>query len=278
MLKTRVVTAVVLLIAFLGAFFLLPAVGWIVVAALIASVAAWEWGGLMRLSPNARIVLGVGFAMICGVIAVLCPGAVGVGGASPVESFSPGYWLYGTAALFWFFCVPLWLVRRWPMGRPAFGLAIGLVALLPTWLALIQLRLAGDYVLLGIMAIVWLADIGAYFVGRALGRHKLAPSISPGKTWEGAIGGCCAVIVYGFLCRSWLPLQLKESPWLLLVILVGFAATSIVGDLFESLLKRQAGIKDSSQILPGHGGVLDRIDSLTSTLPIAALLWQVFLR
>jgi phosphatidate cytidylyltransferase len=150
-----------------------------------------------------------------------------------------------------------------------------LVLLLPVWLALVQLRQAGPLTLLAIMSVVWLADIGAYFAGRSFGKHKLAPAISPGKTWEGAIGGAVAVLAYGLLLSSKLPPTLAGNLPLLLMVLVLLTAISILGDLFESLLKRQAGLKDSSNVLPGHGGVLDRIDSLTSTLPLVALVWLV---
>jgi len=169
--------------------------------------------------------------------------------------------------------VPLWLIYRWPLPKSALGVAIGLLLILPTWLALVQLRQAGALALMAIMAIVWLADIAAYFFGRALGRHKLAPSISPGKTWEGAAGGGLAVIVYGFVLSPRLPGVLSQNFLLLLLVLIVLTAISVTGDLFESLLKRQAGLKDSSNVLPGHGGVLDRIDSLTSTLPLVALVW-----
>jgi phosphatidate cytidylyltransferase len=135
------------------------------------------------------------------------------------------------------------------------------------------LKQAGGLALIAIMATVWLADIAAYFSGRAFGRHKLAPSISPGKTWEGALGGGLAVVVYGFVLAPKLPVALAGNLALLFVVLVLLTVISVIGDLFESLLKRQAGLKDSSSILPGHGGVLDRIDSLTSTLPLVALVW-----
>lgn len=148
--------------------------------------------------------------------------------------------------------------------------------LLPTWLALVQLRAVHPGVLLAVMALVWMADIAAYFAGRKFGRNKLAPSISPGKTQEGALGAFIGVMLYGlvighFLLAGKVPL----TAWMLALVLA--TAVSIIGDLFESLLKRKAGIKDSSNILPGHGGVLDRIDSLTSTLPLAALAWLAFL-
>ena len=131
--------------------------------------------------------------------------------------------------------------------------------------------------LLAAMAVVWVADIAAYFVGRAIGRRKLAPGISPGKSWEGAFGAVAFVVVYGFVVAySWPQLGLPNPSGLSGILgfaagLVLLTAVSIVGDLFESLAKRQAGVKDSGNILPGHGGILDRIDSLTSTLPLVAL-------
>jgi len=170
---------------------------------------------------------------------------------------------------------PIWLLRRWPLGSTVPALATGAIVLLPLWLALVQLRQAGPLAVLAIMAVVWLADIGAYFSGRRFGKHKLAPAISPGKTWEGAIGGSLLVIVCGLLLASRLPPALAGKQLLLLLVLLLLTAISVVGDLFESLLKRQADLKDSSNVLPGHGGVLDRIDSLTSTLPLVALVWLV---
>ena len=140
--------------------------------------------------------------------------------------------------------------------------------------ALVQLRQLGPWPLLGLMAVVWIADIAAYFSGRAFGKHKLAPQISPGKTWEGAAGAVVGVVAYGLLLRGLNP-PLAALGGLLgaTLALLLLTSVSIAGDLFESLLKRQAGIKDSSQLLPGHGGVLDRIDSLTSTLPLVAAIW-----
>ena len=157
------------------------------------------------------------------------------------------------------------------------GLLAGVVVLFPTWLALVQLRVAGPGVLLALLAVVWMADVAAYFSGKAFGRHKLAPSISPGKTWEGAIGAGVGVALYGLAVRAGVAYEpVAVHFWILGLLTV--TAISIVGDLFESMLKRQAGIKDSSNVLPGHGGVLDRIDSLTSTLPVVTLLWLLLLR
>lgn len=274
MLKTRVITAVFLLAAFLFALFYLPPMGWLGFVTVIAAVAAWEWGALMRLGASARIWLALILFLVCVLLSAFEPAAVGLGvGFSPAAAWRLGWVLYLPAAAFWLLVVPIWLNRRWPLSNVVLGLATGGALILPTWLALVQLRQAGPLALLAVMVVVWLADIGAYFVGRRFGKHKLAPNISPGKTWEGAIGGGVAVLVYGFLLSARLPAALAGNDLLLLAVLLLLTLISVLGDLFESLLKRQAGLKDSSSVLPGHGGVLDRIDSLTSTLPLVALVW-----
>jgi phosphatidate cytidylyltransferase len=275
MLRTRVITAVVLFAAFLLALFFLPPLGWLLFVSAVATVAAWEWGGLMRLGRAARLVTGALLAVVCAAVALLAPAAVGLEAGFAEAAWRLGAGFYGPAAVFWLLVVPLWLQRRWPLANPVVSWVTGLLVLLPVWLALVQLRQAGPLAVLAIMAVVWLADIGAYFAGRRFGQHKLAPNISPGKTWEGALGGAVAVLAYGFLIAGHLPATLAGNPLLLLGVLILLSALSILGDLFESLLKRQAGLKDSSNVLPGHGGVLDRIDSLTSTLPLVALVWLV---
>ena len=274
MLKTRVITAVFLLAAFLSALFALPPFGWAAVAALVAALAAWEWGALLRWSAPARIGLGVATLVLCDVLAFVFPEALGLDEFFPLASaWEFARWFYLPAVAFWLLLVPAWMVKRWPLPAGIGGVAIGAVVILPTWLALLHLHAGGGLFLLGIMAIVWIADIAAYFSGRAFGKHKLAPSISPGKTWEGAFGAGIAVLAYGFLLADHLPPALRDSPARLALVMLALTAVSVVGDLFESLLKRQAGLKDSSNVLPGHGGVLDRIDSLTSTLPLVALVW-----
>ncbi len=275
MLRTRVITAVFLLAAFVFALFCLPPLGWLVFVTAVTAVAAWEWGALMRLGGAARICLGVALVVACAAVTVLEPVAVGLEPGFADAAWRLGAYFYVPAAVFWLLLVPVWLQRSWPLSHPLLALLTGAMLLLPAWLALLQLRQAGPVALLAIMSIVWLADIGAYFSGRRLGRHKLAPSISPGKTWEGAIGGGLAVLVYGVVLSPQLPATLARNLPLLVVVLIGLTVISILGDLFESLLKRQAGLKDSSNVLPGHGGVLDRIDSLTSTLPLVALVWLV---
>jgi len=273
MLRTRIITALVLLSTFFFALFYLPPAGWVVFVTLIAAAAAWEWGTLMAVQRNARCIMAIGFIVVCLVLGIMEPAALGLAAGFPEAAWYFGRWLYFPAAAFWLLAAPLCMRHRWPLPKSAFGLGLGLLVILPPWLALVQLRQAGALTLLAIMAVVWLADIAAYVFGRRFGKHKLAPTISPGKTWEGALGAAGAVIIYGFVLSEQLPAVLGKNYALLLVVLVVVTAIGIIGDLFESLLKRQAGLKDSSNFLPGHGGVLDRIDSLTSTLPLVALVW-----
>lgn len=274
MLKTRVLTALVLLFVFFFALFYLPSIGWLVFATLVAALAGWEWGALMALGMNSRVALGGATACICAVIVAFYPAAFGLGSADPAAAWYVGRWFYFPAVVFWLLIVPIWMKCRWLLPKSTLGLIVGLVVILPTWLALVQLKqLGGEVALVSILAAVWIADISAYAFGRTFGRHKLAPSISPGKTWEGAAGGGLAVLGYGFFLSPQLPTDLAGQQVALSSLLLLFTAISILGDLFESLLKRQAGLKDSSNVLPGHGGILDRIDSLTSTLPLVALVW-----
>jgi len=275
MLKTRVITALVLLALVLPSLFFLPQAYWAILVALFIGVGAWEWGGLLGMGEPARRLLGASLAALCTIVSLLAPAAMGVG----ADGLAAPWVLaaYGVAAVFWCLVVPLWMGGKWPLPRGMGGMLVGLVVLFPTWLALVQLRVPGPGILLAILAVVWIADIAAYFSGKAFGKHKLAPAISPGKTWEGAVGAGFGVVVYGSVLRIVYAFEPVGMPlWILGLLAV--TAISIVGDLYESLLKRQAGIKDSSNVLPGHGGVLDRIDSLTSTLPVVALLWLLLLK
>ena len=270
MLKARVITALVLVALLLPAIFMTSPMVWALLVALVIGIAAWEWGALLAFSPRARVVLGAVTATLCAVLAILHPDVVGASAIfKPAETWVWAF--YGAAVLLWCGVMPFWLKRQWSLGSWS-GLLVGAVVLLPTWLAMVQLRMLGPWAMLAVFAVVWVADIAAYFSGRAFGQRKLAPTISPGKTREGAYGACLGVVAYGLLVRHFAEIDGPSlGLWIAGLLLV--TAISIVGDLFESLLKRKAGIKDSSAILPGHGGVLDRIDSLTSTLPCVALVW-----
>ena len=266
------ITALVLVALLLPSLFLLPPAYWALLTAVFIGVAGWEWGGLLGLGDLRRLFLGGALTAFCAAVSLLAPVAMGVGGSGAEASSAWVVATYLVAAGFWGMLVPFWLSAKWHLPHGLAGILTGFVVLFPTWLALVQLRIPGPGVLLAVLAVVWMADVAAYFSGKAFGKRKLAPSISPGKTWEGAIGGAVGVVLYGIALRigfAFAPLSL--TLWVL--CLLGVTAVSVVGDLFESMLKRQAGIKDSSNVLPGHGGVLDRIDSLTSTLPVVALLW-----
>lgn len=271
MLKTRVITALLLLAVLLPGLFYLPQLQWAVLMSAFVGIGAWEWGALLRWSQTARRLLGFGFAFFCVALSMTMPELIGA-----AEVFQPAPFgvlaVYISAAVFWCVLMPFWLRSKWSLGGGLAGLLVGMLLLFSTWLAIVQLRMLGPLVLLSFFAIAWVADIAAYFSGRKFGKNKLAPSISPGKTWEGAIGAVIGVLIYGVLAKSAFAFELITMPvWI--GLLVAITAISIIGDLYESMLKRQAGIKDSSNILPGHGGVLDRIDSLTSTMPLIALVW-----
>jgi len=264
MLKTRVVTALLLVAGLALILFALPPLAAVLAFAGIAALAAWEWGGLMRQDQPARVMYACVLVLFCWQLTVAAAQLVPV--------------LLGVAAVFWILVVPLWFRYKWTLaGNDFFGYLLGALVILPTWAAMVALHAVSTWLLLAAMALVWVADISAYFAGRAFGkhgRHKLAPTISPGKTWEGVAGAVVGVLIYGAIVLGYSPLagSLPLAWPLLALLLILLTAASVIGDLFESLLKRQAGIKDSSNLLPGHGGVLDRIDALTSTLPLAALI------
>jgi phosphatidate cytidylyltransferase len=278
MLKTRIVTAIFLLAGLLGALFFLPEHGWFAFCALICVAAAWEWGGLAGWEPRTRIAYGVALGSACFAVATVF---FWDSKFSP-HSFETFLLVFSLpAAVFWLLIAPFWLWRKWRLRNWSAALT-GIVVLVPFTLGFMTFREEREsplLFLLAVCAIVWIADIAAYFSGRAFGGRKLAPNISPGKTWAGAFGAVIGVLLYGnlLLCLFWGKEPFRwEQPWLAVFLYqwvwIGLAAVSILGDLFESLLKRQAGVKDSGTLLPGHGGILDRIDSLTSTLPCVYFL------
>lgn len=269
MLKTRVITAIVLLAVFLPVILFAP-IG--IFGALIGFVlvfAAWEWARLLKMTGSQPVV----YAVIAGLVLVASNAGFAI---------SP-HALYQAAAIFWVLAVPFALVRKPALAAGPWRIFLfiaGIFVFVACWYALVEARLRGVAFVLSLLLVVWLADIGAYFAGKRFGRFKLAPSVSPGKTWEGVLGGWLSVLVVAALAMQsavFAPtlftafLERLGWPRALLGVSV-LVAFSVVGDLFESLLKRQAGVKDSSGLLPGHGGVLDRIDALLPVLPLAMLL------
>jgi phosphatidate cytidylyltransferase len=258
---SRVLTAILLLAVFVPAILWAPASLWAILVAGVVGMAAYEWARLSAFPPlSARI-----YAVLLMLCAMGLPYALGAGW--PVFQMA----LIALAAAFWLIVAPLWLLGHWHANWAFVRAAVGVVLLLPTWAALLYLQAHSAAMLIGVMAVVWIADTAAYFAGRRFGRHKLAPAISPGKTWEGVGGAFAALAVYAGAVSLLSDMRLLS----LILLLSGLLYVSILGDLFESWIKRVAGKKDSGDVLPGHGGVLDRIDALTSTLPIATgmLMW-----
>lgn len=256
MLKTRIITALGLLSILLPALFFASQMVWMLLVTLIVSASAWEWGRLLRADSKSQWLFVFGTCTLCAAFLLWVPAI--------------NQTVYGLAVFFWCGVIPLWLRYKWPLSPTFSGWLVGLLVLLPAWFAMGDLRAQSPLTLLAVLAIAWVADVAAYAAGRLFGKHKLAINISPGKTWEGAVGAWLGVTLYGFLV-IWFADKSVSLFHAVLALLV-LTALSIIGDLFESLLKRQAGLKDSSQLLPGHGGVLDRVDSLTSVLPVAAAM------
>ncbi|HYD78009.1 phosphatidate cytidylyltransferase [Ramlibacter sp.] len=278
MLKQRVITAVVLLAVLLPALFWPTPWPFAVLMLLAIAAGGWEFARLNGCSDAGSVSLG----LLC----VACCAAAW--GAGWLERPLPLLWLAAGAA--WVLAGGALLragVRGWPGVPRAVRLAGGLAALCVAWLAVVQARVTGINFLLSVLLLVWVADIAAYFAGRAFGlkftRNKLAPAISPGKSWEGVWGGVAGVLALAF---AWVAadahwqVQVPSlysrlaavGAWFLVPAAIFLVAMSVVGDLAESLVKRSAGAKDSSGLLPGHGGVLDRVDALLPTLPLAMML------
>lgn len=267
MLKTRVITALVLLAILLPILRLNHFLSFALVSLVFFAAGAWE---CLRLFGVSRPRLWAGVWAVVYAAIIFVPNLPSVQGVFAVSAL-------------------LWLLRFVPalgFGLPALATTANrllsltyTLALLGCFIAIVVLFRHSPLYLLSVMAIVWVADIGAYFSGKGFGRHKLAPSISPGKSWEGAVGGWLAVLVIAAVAvmnvaGETFPGRLYERfGWSgFIAVMSLLVAASVVGDLFESQLKRRIGFKDSSTLLPGHGGVLDRIDALIPVLPLAALI------
>lgn len=276
MLRLRIVTAIVLVAMMIAAALYLPTVTFGALAGVFVLIAAWEWTALAGVtSPAARWTY-------LGLIAVTGSVVWSLLRTHP-DMVSA---LMGLVAAWWIWAL-VDLIRHADMHAGLFAttarkLVAGAIVLLPAWLALVIVHdraVGGPVMAIYLMALVWAADTGAYFAGRAFGRHKVAPAISPGKSWEGVAGGLVVVAVMSaVVALTWQqPNALNElnsrDAGLWIAIAVVAALFSVLGDLTESRLKRAAGVKDSGRIFPGHGGVLDRIDAYTAAAPVFLLGW-----
>jgi phosphatidate cytidylyltransferase len=270
MLKQRVITALLLLAVLLPALFYPSIEPFAALTLLLIGAAAWEWARLNGCGSNLSLSIGAGMGVLMALVWL-------AGGLT--MALRP-LWL--TVGALWVLLAVAMLGRgvagwgMWPAGVRLWG---GLILIACAWLALVQARVVGLAFLLSVLLLVWMADIAAYFGGKAFGRRKLAPAISPGKSWEGAISGMLGVFL---LATIWIWVDGRGNslfarlwalgPALAVLSLMFLCAMSVVGDLVESLVKRSAGVKDSSALLPGHGGVLDRVDALLPVLPLAMML------
>lgn len=266
MLKQRIITALVLIPLVVWAIFGLPNIYLAVILGVLVMLGAWEWTRLIPLTgTGSRLIYLalIGSVMTATGIYFLRTGTLS--------------WVLIAAAAWWLLAL-IWVVKFPPSGETvirarAAKFAAGFLTLIPAWAALVAIHAEnerGPWMLLFVMVLMWVADSGAYFSGRKWGKNKLAPKVSPGKTWEGVIGALVAASIYS-AWGGWRFEFQGVNLGLFVVICLVTVGFSILGDLWESLLKRESGLKDSGTLLPGHGGVLDRIDSLTSGAPIYLL-------
>ena len=269
MFKQRVITAVIMAVIFFALLLNLSAVDFLLVIGLMVLVAGWEWSSLMKVTSV------VGKAVFLSVLALsLTAASLWLG---LFDTFD-----HQRAEQISLAAVALWaIIFLWVQGYPSSAIlwssrtilgALGILLLTFTWVAAAAIlhNVLGQWLLLLAIVIVVLADVGGYFVGTLAGRHKLAPLVSPGKTWEGFAGGLLLqFILIGVLLWTLPDIATTSS---LLILVIPVALYSVLGDLFESMVKRHSGVKDSSQLLPGHGGVLDRIDGIMAALPLFSLL------
>ncbi|OSM98109.1 CDP-diglyceride synthetase [Lonsdalea populi] len=277
MLKYRLITALILIPAVIAALFFLPLLGFSLVTLAVCMLAAWEWGQLAGfVSYSQRIWLALLFGLLLAVMLLTMP------------AYQRSVHMMQVAASLWssvaWWCLALVMVLSYPASALAWRhsrilrLVAGMLTIIPFFWGMVALRqlgyeansFTGAWWLLYVMLLVWGADSGAYVFGKLFGRHKLAPKISPGKTWEGLIGGLASSALISVVFNHFVPLT--NSGHILLICSIVAVLASVLGDLTESMFKREAGVKDSSHLIPGHGGVMDRIDSLTAAVPVFSCL------
>lgn len=270
MLKQRVITAIVLTIFILAMLFGLPATYFSIFIGAVVLIGAWEWSNLSSFGKSWQRLL---YVIFIAAILLVTEYLIGLISASqPALNISLIKQILVIACAWW--AVALLLVQGYPSsailwGHPVIRLLMGVLVLIPTWLALVYVRFQpqGAWLVVMIIGIVAAADTGGYFTGRRFGKHKLAQAVSPGKTLEGFAGGLVSNVLLAILIAY----LSGSSLWLLLAIVVPTSLFSVLGDLLESMVKRHAGVKDSGAILPGHGGILDRVDSITAAAPVFSL-------
>ncbi|WP_416413100.1 phosphatidate cytidylyltransferase [Pantoea sp. App145] len=282
MLKSRLITAFILIPLVIAALFWLPLSGFAITTIIICMLAAWEWGQLAGMATRQQRIW---LAVLCGLLL-----AVMLFTLQPYQrdlhqvQMESSLWV---SLIWWVVALVLVLfypasAAVWRHSRPL-RLLFGVLTVIPFFWGMMALRqyhydtdhFAGAWWLLFVMFLVWGADSGAYMFGRLFGKHKLAPKVSPGKTWEGFLGGLVCSAVIAWLFATFAPLTIATSTLIICAVIAALA--SVLGDLTESMFKREAGIKDSGNLIPGHGGILDRIDSLTAAVPVfACLLLLVF--
>lgn len=280
----RIITAIVLLALFIPALLLCSTQQWSILVAILIGICGWEFANLIGFNnTKIRILFGVAYGVLCWILYYIF--AAEINNIKLLLESKFIYNFYFSISIFWTIVIPFILkfntlnkikIQNINLFKIV-GIILSLLVLLPTWFAMIVLREISVLTLILFMAIVWIADSFAYFGGKMLGKHKLAINISPGKTIEGAIVALLSLIIYVLLLNNFGLLEnifetTEKSNLYLILGIIYLGIISIYGDLFESYLKRLSDIKDSSQILPGHGGMLDRIDSLTATLPVSLFL------
>jgi phosphatidate cytidylyltransferase len=262
MLKKRILTAIVLMATFIPALFMLPSSYWALLTLLVTLLALREWAQMVGLSNIQNTV----YLILSLLIGLYIIGRMLNNNLH--HFFAQSLTIFAAISLFWVFIVPIWFAKQVKLRGLIPKVLLGWLLMLPLWLALVCAKIVDPKLVLVLLVTIWIADSAAYFAGKNFGKHKLAPSISPGKTWEGVAGALIGVTLFGAILYFTLGIHtLAIFPGLWLVTILGVA-----GDLFESMMKRQMNLKDSGSLLPGHGGILDRIDGVIPSLPMAILM------